>query len=239
LRTLAEESNIEAAREKCREIISRRKIFDWFSRPLRVALVGPPNAGKSTLANALADRPASIVSAIPGTTRDWVEIAGEIEGFPILWLDTAGLESPTGELEAEAIRRTRQSLDAADAVLLVLDAGASVEEPTRKFLTEHRGLRPACVALNKTDLADGETETWKLLSESWRDLAVRISATRRTGLDALGARLLRGAGYDAESLSAPAAFSARQLAALEEALRAGRKRFRQCMLECLGRAGAH
>ena len=234
LRTLAEASDVEAAREHCRQIVSRRRVFDWFAQPLRIALVGPPNAGKSTLANALADRPASIVSPVPGTTRDWVEIAGEIEGFPVQWLDTAGLASPASELEAEAIRRTRQLLDTADAVAVVLDADPSAEEPNRAFLAEHRSLRPACVALNKMDLVESEADALAALPGEWRDSAVRISALRRTGLDALGPRLLRGVGYDAEELALPAAFSARQVAALEAALGAGRTRFRGCLLDCLG-----
>lgn len=250
LRTLAEAEDVESARERCREIIARRRVFDWFAQPLRVALAGPPNAGKSTLANALADRPASIVSATPGTTRDWVEIAGEIEGFPVQWLDTAGLATPAGELEAEAIRRTYQLLDTADAVLVVLDADPSAKKTNQAFLAEQRGLRPACVALNKIDLltCEGDTlttcatealatrvaETLAALPQDWRNVAVPISAARRTGLDALGPRLLSGVDYDPDELAAPAAFSTRQVAALEAALGVGPARFRARLLDSLG-----
>jgi small GTP-binding protein len=234
LRSLAESQDAEAARRECEEIISRRKVFDWLSNPLRVALVGPPNAGKSTLANALADRPASIVSPAAGTTRDWIEIPGEAGGFPVLWLDTAGLGTPGGALETEAIRRTHGLLEAADAILLVLDAEPSAGESTREFLAEHRDLRPTCVALNKVDLADGDVSPPALLPDAWRASAVPVSAIQRVGLEALEARLLREAGQNAEELTAPAVFSARQVAALEEALGAGRKRFRQCVLDCLG-----
>jgi small GTP-binding protein len=238
LQTLAAEPDVEVAREACREIVSRCGVFEWFSRPLRTALIGPPNAGKSTLANALVDRPACLVSPVPGTTRDWVEIPGELEGFPVLWLDTAGLGEATGALEAEAIRRTRQLLDAADAVLLVLDAGPAAEESRRAFLAEHPNLRPACIAVNKMDLLEGAADSQAALPQAWRDLVVPVSAIRRMNLDALGARLLRGAGYDIASLTAPAAFSVRQVAAMEHALRAGRKRFRECLLDCVGPATA-
>jgi tRNA modification GTPase len=234
LPALAENPDFAAAQETCRAILSRRRVFDWFSRPLRVALVGPPNAGKSTLANALAERRASIVSPMPGTTRDWVEAPGEVAGFPVVWLDTAGLRSPAGELETEAIRRTRALLETADVILLVLDAGPSAGASTRLFLAEHRELRPTCVALNKIDLVAGAADLSAALPGTWRGLAVPVSAIEPRGLDALRARLLRGAEYDADLLAAPAAFSPRQAAALERALGAGRRRFRESVRDCLG-----
>ncbi len=268
LRTLAEASDVEAAREHCRQIVSRRRVFDWFAQPLRIALVGPPNAGKSTLANALADRPASIVSPVPGTTRDWVEIPGEVVGFPVVWLDTAGLKTACGEsgshprlceeksrglqparrrersmrrrtadahpVDAEAMRRTRRLMASADALLLVLDASPAGDESQSAFVSDHENLRPACIALNKTDLLETDADIRSRLPEDWHDLAVPISALRQTGLDALAARVLHGAGYDAEPLTAPAAFSERQVAALEKAMRAERNRFRKHLLDCLG-----
>ena len=94
---------------------------DWFARPLRIALIGPPNAGKSTLANALADRPVSLVSAVPGTTRDWVEAPGEIEGFPVVWVDTAGLRASADPVEVAAGAQTRRVLASTAVVVVVLD----------------------------------------------------------------------------------------------------------------------
>lgn len=238
VRTLTETAEIEAAQRQCHEIAARRVVFDWFARPLRVALVGPPNAGKSTLANALADQHASLVSPLPGTTRDWVEIPGEINGFPVTWLDTAGLRRGGDELEAEAARRTRQLMDAADAVLLVLDASPPATPIRQEFIAEHADLHPACIALNKSDLTEVEAEVRASLPAHWRNLVVRISAARLTGFEALAARLLESAGYDTEQLAAPTAFTDRQVNALEEAAAAPYSRFQEWTLRCLGRSGS-
>ncbi|MCC0807124.1 tRNA uridine-5-carboxymethylaminomethyl(34) synthesis GTPase MnmE [Methylobacterium sp. W2] len=82
-----------------------------------VVLSGPPNAGKSTLLNALSRRDAAIVSAIPGTTRDLIEIRCDLGGLPVLIVDTAGLRDTVDPVEAEGIRRTRKRMEQADLVL--------------------------------------------------------------------------------------------------------------------------
>ncbi|WP_019906323.1 tRNA uridine-5-carboxymethylaminomethyl(34) synthesis GTPase MnmE [Methylobacterium sp. 77] len=87
-----------------------------------VVLSGPPNAGKSTLLNALSERDAAIVSAIPGTTRDLIEIRCDLGGLPVIIVDTAGLRETVDPVEAEGIRRTRKRMDQADLVL-ALHAG--------------------------------------------------------------------------------------------------------------------
>lgn len=83
----------------------------------RVVLAGPPNAGKSTLLNALARRDAAIVSAIPGTTRDVIEVHLDLGGLPVLLIDTAGLRDSDDVIEQEGIKRTQRSMAEADLVL--------------------------------------------------------------------------------------------------------------------------
>ena len=82
-----------------------------------VVLAGPPNAGKSSLMNALARRDVAIVSAIPGTTRDLIEVSLDLDGMPVVLVDTAGLREASDEVEQEGIRRTRARVAAADLVL--------------------------------------------------------------------------------------------------------------------------
>jgi tRNA modification GTPase len=90
----------------------------------RVAIIGPPNAGKSSLLNALAGRPAAIVTATAGTTRDVIEIPLNIAGFRVLLADTAGLRDARNPIEAEGVRRAQDWASSAGLRLLVIDASA-------------------------------------------------------------------------------------------------------------------
>lgn len=96
-----------------------------------VVIAGPPNAGKSTLLNAIAQRDVAIVSPIPGTTRDAIELRCDLEGWPVVFVDTAGLRETSDPVEAQGIARTRARIDAADLVLVLrpLDGEDGVEVP--------------------------------------------------------------------------------------------------------------
>ena len=113
-----------------------------------VALVGPPNAGKSSLLNALLGRERAIVSPIPGTTRDVVEGTIAVAGVPVRLLDTAGLDAPRDDIEAEGIRRSRLAIEESDLLLVVLDTSVS---PDRRVLAETAG-RARVVVRAKSDL---------------------------------------------------------------------------------------
>jgi len=231
IRPLIDTPSGSDARDTCREIASRSEIVEWFARSLRVALVGFPNAGKSTLANALADRPVSVVSPTPGTTRDWVEVPGEAAGFPVVWLDTAGLRAGSDPLERASVARTEQLMQDADTVVVVLDS--SVEVP-RSFLAAYGPIQPVCVALSKSDLC----ETPGLMADlpaHWRSRAVPVSAMERTGLEALQQAAVNGVGRSVDALDLPAAFTPRQVDLLEQAARTtDHKTTRARLLQLLG-----
>lgn len=213
-------NTLEAARRVCRGLLARRTVAGWFSRPLRVAIVGPPNAGKSTLINALARDSTSIVSATPGTTRDWVEVPGEWRGLPISWLDTAGLREAKDAIEHAGIMLAKQLLAEADASVLVLDL--SELGTYQPFLADWPASPPTCLALNKADRAGAELgAALAALPRTWRHRAVTISAAEHSNLAMLSDAVLSGAGRNVSQLIYPASFTGRQLGHVRAALRLG------------------
>ncbi|MFZ1430023.1 MAG: tRNA uridine-5-carboxymethylaminomethyl(34) synthesis GTPase MnmE [Geminicoccaceae bacterium] len=93
-----------------------------------VAVIGPPNVGKSTLVNLLARRDVAIVTPIPGTTRDVIEVQLDLDGVPVTLLDTAGLRETDDPIEQEGIARARSRAEQADLRLYVVEAGAAAED---------------------------------------------------------------------------------------------------------------
>ncbi len=121
---------------------------------LTLAIVGRPNAGKSSLFNCLVERDRAIVTATPGTTRDLVTERIAIDGIPIQLVDTAGLREGIEEVEKIGIHRSREALADAAIVLIVLDATQTLNEEEHRLLAAVQG-RPAIVARNKCDLVEG------------------------------------------------------------------------------------
>lgn len=118
---------------------------------LTLAIVGRPNAGKSSLFNRLVERDRAIVTATPGTTRDLVTERIALNGIPIELMDTAGLRESLEEVEQIGIARSREALADAALVLVVLDATQPLNEEEHRLLAAVEG-RPALVAVNKADL---------------------------------------------------------------------------------------
>jgi tRNA modification GTPase len=153
---------------------------------LTLAIVGRPNAGKSSLFNRLAERERAIVTATPGTTRDTVSEQISLEGIPLELVDTAGLREGTEEAEQLGIARSREALADAALVLVVLDATQAINEEERKLLDAVAG-RPALIAVNKSDLADTKWSAKSLGSLS----SVRTSALTGEGIPQLKEEILR------------------------------------------------
>ncbi len=115
----------------------------------RLAIVGRPNVGKSSLFNRLVDRDRAIVAATPGTTRDTVSERIAIDGIPVEMIDTAGLRDATDEAERMGIIRSREAIAEADVVLLVVDATAGISPEDRAILDNSNAV---LLAYNKCDL---------------------------------------------------------------------------------------
>jgi len=142
---------------------------------LRIALIGPPNAGKSSLLNVLAKRDVAIVSEIPGTTRDVIEVRLDLGGYPVTIADTAGLRDAGDGIEQEGVRRALARAEASEMVVLVLD-GTSDAWPS---LSRDIETRVCLTAWNKRDLVPHET----------REDEVSVSAKTGDGIDAFVAAL--------------------------------------------------
>ena len=148
----------------------------------RVAIVGPPNVGKSSLLNALAKRDAAIVSDIAGTTRDVVEVHLEIGGFLMIVADTAGLRESDDPIEREGTRRARETARRADVALVVRDASKKGATPSEESIeAEERW-----IVWNKVDLLRGED--FKRLAKA-EDDGIFTSAATGGGIAALEERL--------------------------------------------------
>lgn len=145
----------------------------------RVAILGRPNVGKSSLLNALARRPAAIVSPVAGTTRDVVEVRLVLSGFPVWIADTAGLRETADAIESEGVRRSLERADDADLRIWV-ESADPVDNPHAGPLDDYRThIRPGdWIVLNKVDLLDQH--------QGWGEhKAFRVAAMTGEGIDAL------------------------------------------------------
>ena len=152
--------------------LSRAKAGEIVRDGFRIALIGPPNAGKSSLLNAVARRDAAIVSDIPGTTRDIVEVRLDIDGHLVLLQDTAGLREARDEIEQEGIRRSVAAAETADLVLELCDVRETRNVPKFTVSPDVRSIR----IWSKSDLLhDGSVADGELL----------VSSKSGEGIDAL------------------------------------------------------
>jgi tRNA modification GTPase len=133
------------------ELLATANEGQLLRRGIRAAIIGRPNAGKSSLLNQLLGHDRAIVSPIPGTTRDTIEETANIRGLPVVFIDTAGLREARDDIEREGIRRSRESLNQADLILHVLDASQPITDADRQYLTEFSSKRRILVR-NKVDL---------------------------------------------------------------------------------------
>lgn len=170
-----------------------------------IVLVGQPNVGKSSLLNRLSGEEVALVSDIPGTTRDVIRQAIQLEGVPLHILDTAGLRESQDVVEQMGIARTRRAAEKADLILVLLDATQGITPADQQILAALPAGIPRLFVFNKSDLLDGNTSQSSVRpSGSPRTGAeeadyLYLSAKTGTGLDDLRQRLLALIGWHQES----------------------------------------
>jgi len=175
---------------------------------ISVVILGPPNVGKSSLLNALAGRPAAIVAAKAGTTRDVIEVQMDLAGYPVTIADTAGLRDSDDEIESEGVRRARARAGEADLKILMIDAISTPHiAPELSVLAD----RDAFFAINKCDLTPVPPDL-RLCDRP----TFAISAHTGAGLEALLAALREAVIERAGLAEAPAITRQRHRLALEQ-----------------------
>lgn len=183
----------------------------------RIAILGPPNAGKSSLMNRLARREAAIVSPIAGTTRDVVEVRLVLAGYPVWVADTAGLREASDVIEAEGVRRALERAEQADLRIWVLDAAERVSRETSSDAgRSHFGeMRPGDLQVfNKADLISAAP------AEAGSEDVFVVSAKSGAGFDGLERRLAQVVRERLETDEAPLVTRARHRELVDEALAA-------------------
>ena len=220
------DGNLDTAEQALARIVDGATAGMLYRDGARVALVGKPNVGKSSLLNAILRVDRAIVTPIAGTTRDVIAETASISGIPVTLLDTAGIADTADVVERLGIARSRDALTSAAAIILVLDGSIApteddlaVAEMVAERLPDH-GLDvhpPIVIALNKADLPTHVDQGY-VVSKLPDAAVVRVSSETGEGIAVLEAALARVIGGEATRNAAPALVTTRQRAALERAL---------------------
>ncbi|NDY95165.1 tRNA uridine-5-carboxymethylaminomethyl(34) synthesis GTPase MnmE [Wenzhouxiangella limi] len=188
-------SRVEALRGQLAELLHRADGGRLLNDGIHIAIIGPPNAGKSSLLNALSRRDSAIVTETPGTTRDVLRETISIAGLSITLSDTAGLRETRDHIEAEGVRRARREMRSADLVFWVIDASVPEPLPPPGLPTDV----PLIRIHNKIDLAGHPAKS--------EQRSVWLSAATGDGLDLLEQLVIAELGL---ADSGDSEFSARQ-----------------------------
>ncbi len=189
---------LSALLESLEHLLARAEQGRMLREGVRIAIIGRPNVGKSSLLNALLGEERAIVTPVPGTTRDLIEESFQIGGVPFVVVDTAGLRESADVVEQIGIERTRRAIQMADLLLVVLDQSEGLTQEDRALLEQLPPELPKIVVWNKRDLVSpdererlpeivfhADTEKWAVVS---------LSALTGEGLETLRKALLEVLG---------------------------------------------
>ncbi len=177
------EQNIQNTNDQIKKLVDSYRQGKIYREGLKVALVGKPNVGKSSLLNALLQEDRAIVTPHPGTTRDTLEERVRIKDIHITIVDTAGLRHQPGEIEEYGIERTRHALAQADLALVIFD-GSQALDTTDAMLIKEVADKKKLVLINKSDLPAAINKE-ALLKQLGQESVIALSAKKGDGMDAL------------------------------------------------------
>ena len=158
---------------------------------VRVTITGRPNVGKSSLFNSLVERERAIVTDIPGTTRDTLTEAIDLEGIPVILTDTAGLRETSDGIETLGIERTRRAMGDSDLVLVVIDGSTELGPSDQEVIEQTEGAR-RLVVMNKCDLSNFNASSSCIVEPQ----AISVSAKTGEGLATLRTAILSSVSSD-------------------------------------------
>lgn len=207
--------DLQAILLRLKKVFSAAKQGALLREGMSVVILGRPNAGKSSLLNALSGRESAIVTNVAGTTRDIVKEEINIDGLPLHILDTAGVREATDQVEKIGIERAWQALDDADRVLVILQAGEEIHKEDQMILERLPKHIPVTLVRNKIDLIDHQPKIE--VDKNTKETVVWLSAKHHQGLNLLREHLKTEMGF---SQTGEGVFMARKrhLDALETAL---------------------
>lgn len=172
------EADLRLLRDEMTKVLSTAERGERLRDGLVVLIAGPPNAGKSSLLNHLAQRDVAIVSPVAGTTRDLIEVYLDLEGYPVTLIDSAGIRETSDAVELEGMRRTRERASRADLVLWLEPSGEPMRSGSERILNSDAG---HVLVRTKADL-----DSLPLASSSD---GIPVSILTKFGIDVLVARL--------------------------------------------------
>ncbi|MBL8712228.1 MAG: tRNA uridine-5-carboxymethylaminomethyl(34) synthesis GTPase MnmE [Alphaproteobacteria bacterium] len=200
--TLMLKPQIEKLRREIYEHLDDNRRGERLRNGIRIAIIGAPNAGKSSLMNALARRDVAIVSEEAGTTRDVIEVHLDLGGYPVILADTAGLRETDNNIEAEGIRRAQTAARDADLKIALFDGTlAEQDTDTMKLVDEN-----ALVVFTKSDIAKKQAA------------GLHVSSSTGEGIDGLLKQITAGVAQVFKSKPGPVLTRERHRAALTDAV---------------------
>ncbi|GKT11491.1 MAG: tRNA modification GTPase [Thiomicrorhabdus sp.] len=186
-------ADLQVILDRLHQVFAAAKQGSLLREGMSVVILGRPNAGKSSLLNALSGRESAIVTDIAGTTRDIVKEEINVDGMPLHILDTAGVREATDQVEQIGIERAWKALDSADRVLVMLQAGEAIHAEDQIILDRLPEDIPVTVIRNKIDLIDHQPMV-EIDAGSNRTV-IWLSAKQQLGLDLLRSHLKTEMGF--------------------------------------------
>ena len=186
-------ADLHSIEEKIEHVQNSARIGALLRDGMQLVIAGRPNAGKSSLLNALSGRESAIVTDVPGTTRDLLREQIQIDGMPLHLIDTAGLRHSEDTVEQIGIRRAREEIGKADLILWVFDAGAGLEQDREDLEALPDGI-PVTLICNKIDKSGAKCAE----SHQYMHEMIGLSAKTGEGIETLISHLKATMGYQGE-----------------------------------------